>query len=67
MHTSILKVANEFAVVNVWVDDSANGLRLVLRDPKTGERIYLDALELESILRSKHRDLTPLVDPSRFD
>jgi hypothetical protein len=67
MNTSLLTVANEFAVVNVWVDDSANGPRLVLRDPKTGERIYLDPLELESILRSRHRDLTPLVDPGRFD
>jgi hypothetical protein len=49
-------ISNEFARVEVEQQDSANGQRLLIRDPSTGASIYLDALELEAITRLRHQD-----------
>ena len=55
---------NEFAMVEVRRDESANGVRLLVRDLATGNHIYLDPLELEALTRLDHRFFTPLVAPA---
>jgi hypothetical protein len=55
---------NEFAMVEVRRDESANGVRLFIRDLATGNHIYLDPLELEALTRVDHYFLTPLVAPA---
>ena len=55
---------SEFAMVEVSRDESANGVRLLIRDMSTGRRIYLDPLELESLTRLDHSFFIPLVAPS---
>ncbi|WP_211261620.1 hypothetical protein [Pseudonocardia acaciae] len=61
-----LVVRNEFAVVAVSVRASGPG-RAALRveDLRTRQAVELDALELESLAWARHRDLAPLLDPSR--
>lgn len=44
-----LNVENEFASVIVKIDSSGNSDRLMIQDRRTGKRIYLDALQLESL------------------
>lgn len=56
---------NEFAIVAVALDRSANGDRLMLKDIRTGKISYFDPLELESLVWSSHKDLTDLLDPSK--
>jgi hypothetical protein len=65
MDRNILR--NEFASVEVARDDSANGVRLRIRDLSTGRTIYLDPLELESLTRATHAVFVPLVDPVSFE
>lgn len=59
-------LSNEFAAVDVGVDETANGPRLEIKDLETGESIYLDPLELQSLVWVSHRDLTPFLDPSAY-
>ena len=58
---------NEFAMVEVRRDESANGVRLLIRDLATGNHIYLDPLELEALTRlvvaRSTREQGPLEDP----
>ncbi|MFN2459595.1 MAG: hypothetical protein ABR591_02710 [Candidatus Velthaea sp.] len=54
---------NEFAAVEVLVDESANGPTLLVRDLEHGTEIRLDVLELESLTRLSHEDLAPWVRP----
>lgn len=56
-------VANEFADVEVSLDDAGNGPRLQLRDLRTGASIYVDPLQLESLVWAAPRTLEELVDP----
>ncbi len=42
-------IANEFAVVEVEEDRSANGPRLKIHSPSRGLTIFLDPLQLESL------------------
>ena len=58
---------NEFAMVEVKRDESANGVRLLIRDMATGNTIYLDPLELEALTKVVHSHFVPLVDPSSHD
>lgn len=51
-----LVLRNEFATVWLTIDDSANGVRLVLTDAETGTAIGLDPLELEAVSRMSHRE-----------
>lgn len=51
-----LLIRNEFATVWVRLDQSANGVRLIVTDAETGNEIGLDPLELEAISRMRHRD-----------
>jgi hypothetical protein len=55
---------NEFAMVEVRRDESANGVRLLIRDLTTGSHIYLDPLELEALMRMDHSFFLPLVAPA---
>ncbi len=59
----VLVAESEFAKVSVWVDVTANGPRLAVRDVKTGAVAYFDALELESLVYTDHDQLAPLLDP----
>jgi hypothetical protein len=51
-------------MVEVRRDESANGVRLLIRDLATGNHIYLDPLELEALTRMDHGFFTPLVAPA---
>lgn len=62
LDTSVFR--NEFAVVRVRRDESANGVRLHIEDVASGASIYLDPLELEALTRATHEFFKPLVDPS---
>ena len=44
-----MRLANEFAMVDVERDDDANGPRLRIHSPASGRTVYLDPLELESL------------------
>ena len=48
-------------MVEVLRDESANGVRLSIRDMATGAHIYLDPLELEGLARMDHAQLIPLL------
>ena len=58
---------SEFAMVEVLRDESANGVRLSIRDMATGARVYLDPLELEGLTRVDHAQLIPLIVPPPQD
>ena len=51
-------------MVEVRRDESANGVRLLIRDLATGNHIYLDPLELEALTRMDHSFFIPLVAPA---
>jgi hypothetical protein len=57
-------VRNEFAMVEVSLDEQAHDPRLRIRDRQTGRTVHLDALELEALTRVGHGDLRALLDPS---
>ena len=70
LHTADLangsvELRSEFARVRVGLDTSAKGPRLLIEDMKTGARLFVDPLELESIATATHEDLTYLLHPSR--
>ncbi len=44
---STLRLNNEFALVELDVDRSANGVRLKIHSVRTGRTAYLDPLQLE--------------------
>jgi hypothetical protein len=54
---------SEFSAVQVRNDHEANGPRLEIRDMRTGSVIYLDPLELESLVYIRHEELTRFLDP----
>jgi hypothetical protein len=58
-----LLLRNEFATVEVSLDETANGPRLLVRDLETGREALLDALEVESLTRMDHDDFADRVRP----
>ena len=62
-----MRLISEFAVVEIELDDNGNGPRLMIRDMRSGQCIYLDPLELSALASARHEELLPLIDPSRFD
>lgn len=62
-----LLIHGEFASVELWVDNHANGCRLAILDRKTDRVGFLDALELEALAWSRHHDLKNILDPGRVD
>jgi hypothetical protein len=65
-HANMLRLASEFASVEVARDDGANGPRLMIRDARNGRCVFLDPLELAALAWIRHEDLMPFLDPSRF-
>ena len=57
-------LANEFATVEVVLDETGNGPRLRILDPASGASIALDPLELQSLAWARHEDLLDLLRPS---
>jgi hypothetical protein len=60
-----MRVANEFAAVDVTLRHVHNGVVLEVANPQSGERVWLDALEIEALARLTPADRRRLVDPSR--
>lgn len=52
---------NEFAMVSVSRDLEANGVRLLIYNVVTGDHIYLDPLELETLTRLPHAFFAPVI------
>ena len=59
-----LVLQSEFAMVEIRLDDSANGVRLHIKDLGSDDEIYLDPLELEALTRLDHEFFVPLVSPA---
>ncbi|HKV53645.1 MAG TPA: hypothetical protein VJN94_03290 [Candidatus Binataceae bacterium] len=62
-----MRLTSEFAAVEVDRDESGNGPRLMIRDLRSGQEVYLDPLELAALAWTRHEELLPLLDPGRFD
>ena len=63
----MLRLASEFAAVEVGRDDRGNGPRLMIRDTRSGRCVFLDPLELAALASTRHEDLAPFLDPARFE
>lgn len=62
-----LRLASEFAAVEVARDDRGNGPRLMIRDTQSGRCVFLDPLELAALAWTRHEDLMPFLDPGRLE
>ena len=58
---------SEFSVIEVSRDDDANGARLRVYAPETGDFVYLDPLELEALTRMTHEELVRAIPPPSAD
>ncbi|TAN30634.1 MAG: hypothetical protein EPN30_00875 [Actinomycetota bacterium] len=59
-------IRNEFAMVEVFVDEYSSMPTLIVRDLRSGRRVELDALELEAFTHAEHRQLSSFADPSQL-
>jgi hypothetical protein len=50
------QLTSEFASVQVSMDSDGNGPRLLVRDLESGDRVYLDPLELASFCHATEDD-----------
>jgi hypothetical protein len=66
-HGSPLRLASEFAAVEIARDDRGNGPRLMIRDTQSGRAVFLDPLELAALACARHEDLTPFLVPARME
>jgi hypothetical protein len=57
-------LSNEFATVDVEIDNQAKGPRLKIEDPSVGLAIYLDPLELQALAWARHEDLAQFTEPA---
>jgi hypothetical protein len=64
---SMLRLASEFAAVEVARDNRGNGPRLMIRDIRSGRCVFLDPLELAALVWTRHEDLLVFLDPARFE
>jgi hypothetical protein len=62
-----LQLTSEFAAVEVERDDRGNGPRLMIRDLRSGQCVFLDPLELAALAWTRHEELLPFLDPGRLD
>jgi hypothetical protein len=60
-----VRLDNEFASVEVVLDEDANGPRLKITDLRTGRVGFLDPFELETLAWLDKGALAPFFDPSR--
>lgn len=63
MDEKTIRVAGEFASVDVNLDEDANGPRLKITDLRSGLACHLDPLELEALARAGRERLATLVQP----
>lgn len=63
-HPIRIVLSNEFATVELVIDDLANGERLLVIDPTSGRSISLDPLELQSLAWSRHEHLDGFMSPA---
>ena len=56
-----MEVRNEFAVVEVRVEERGTSTVLVIEDACEGAAVVLDALELEALTRTSHETLRRLI------
>jgi hypothetical protein len=62
-----MMLANEFAAVDVELDDTANGVRLRVVDLLRGDRaVYLDPMLLEALVWADPDELVRLTEPDRI-
>ncbi|MDA8269935.1 MAG: hypothetical protein M0Z39_00795 [Actinomycetota bacterium] len=59
-------IKNEFASVEITIDEAACNQMLKIRDLRSGSEVELDALELEAFTRTSHRQFETFVDPDRL-
>ena len=64
---SMLRLASEFAAVEVACDHHGNGPRLMIRDTRSGRCVFLDPLELAALVWARHEELLMFLDPARFE
>jgi hypothetical protein len=64
---AMLRLASEFAAVEVARDNHGNGPRLMVRDTRSGRCIFLDPLELAALVWARHEDLLVFLDSARFE
>jgi hypothetical protein len=64
---SMLRLASEFAAVEVARDNHGNGPRLMIRDTRSGRCVFLDPLELAALVWARHEELLMFLDPARFE
>ena len=57
-------LANEFGSAHVRIDRGANGARLVVEDPRSGARVFLDPFELQCLAYLTARDIKEFMRPS---
>jgi hypothetical protein len=62
--TTVWRLSNEFAAIEVELDTNANSPRLKITDLRTDTVGYLDPLELERLSAARHADLTWIVSPA---
>lgn len=62
-----LRLASEFAAIEVARDNSGNGPRLMIRDTRSGRCVFLDPLELAALTSVRHEELTLFLDPARIE
>ncbi|MDP7702649.1 MULTISPECIES: dihydrodiol dehydrogenase [unclassified Mycobacterium] len=60
-----IMLANEFTEVVVQRVDTRNGARLLIRSPRIGRSITLDALEVEALTWQNPRTLAAMVGNSQ--
>jgi hypothetical protein len=60
-------ISNEFADVELILDDNANGQRLKILDQRTGGFVYLDALALSGLAAGTDGDYASILDPARLE
>lgn len=57
-------IKNEFAAVEITIDEATCNQMLKIRDLRSGSEVELDALELEAFTRTPHRQFETFVDPN---
>lgn len=67
MRTKIATIHNEFAAVELFEEVGTTGVRLVIRDMRSGQTIVLDALELERLAHGNHAALAEIVRSAYAD
>jgi hypothetical protein len=60
-----MQLRNEFAAVEVVLDEDGNGQRLRVTDLRTGRVAWFDALELEALAWVRHDEISQFLEPAR--